>query len=205
MQHLTYRALDGPVTLSLTARRSVTAGLDALLARLHSSLPILQPGPDHHGCAVDVLLVSAMAPPPRPERPASCPRPTVVMTPQPDIADEQRWLTSGVRAVLPLGSSAASVARAAEAALEGRVTISQALVARPTADCAALSDTERQWMMALSAGRSVADLASDTGYSERHLRRLLKATYRKLGAGNRAGAIAAFVNRSRPGLLDPSL
>ncbi|MFO7549214.1 MAG: hypothetical protein R6X29_10145 [Acidimicrobiia bacterium] len=59
---------------------------------------------------------------------------------------------------------------------------------------------EAQWLRALAAGTTVADLAATHAYSEREMYRLLADLYDRLGAG---GRIPAIMLAARYGLLDP--
>lgn len=59
---------------------------------------------------------------------------------------------------------------------------------------------EVDWLRALAAGRTVADLAQTYAYSEREMYRLLGDLYERLGV---AGRIPSLVLAARYGLLDP--
>ncbi|HET6209701.1 MAG TPA: hypothetical protein VFD94_04930 [Jatrophihabitans sp.] len=54
-----------------------------------------------------------------------------------------------------------------------------------------LSATEVRWLAALSAGRTVADLARETGYSEREMFRRLHGLYLHMGVCGRTEALLA--------------
>ncbi|MDH3193119.1 MAG: hypothetical protein OEY55_13435 [Acidimicrobiia bacterium] len=53
----------------------------------------------------------------------------------------------------------------------------------------ALSDAEAEWLKALAAGRTVRQIADDSGYSAREMFRLLNRCYLKLGEPTRLGAL----------------
>jgi len=64
-----------------------------------------------------------------------------------------------------------------------------------------LDATELAWLVDLSRGASVVQLAERYGYSERAMFRRLGEVYGRLGASNRAEALVAA---QRLGLLDPA-
>src|SRR5262249_55405296 len=82
------------------------------------------------------------------------------------------------------------------ATLDGEVVM-PAGVARALADGApitrvrlpASSVEQLSWLRRLAAGATVAQLASEAGYSERAMFRLLQTLYRKVGARSRIEAI----------------
>jgi DNA-binding NarL/FixJ family response regulator len=100
------------------------------------------------------------------------------------------------------------IARVAVSAVEGF-----ALVPAPAAAALArrgpdwhrdrppLDATELAWLVDLSRGASVVQLAERYGYSERAMFRRLGEVYGRLGASNRAEALVAA---QRLGLLDPA-
>lgn len=55
----------------------------------------------------------------------------------------------------------------------------------------ALAATEVRWLAALSAGRTVLDLARETGYSEREMFRRLNGLYVRMGVCGRTEALLA--------------
>ena len=61
-----------------------------------------------------------------------------------------------------------------------------------------VSTDEADWLRAMAAGATVAEIAVDVGYSERAMFRNLKALYTRIGARNRTEAL---LWASRHGLL----
>jgi DNA-binding NarL/FixJ family response regulator len=55
------------------------------------------------------------------------------------------------------------------------------------------------WLLALSRGQTVVELADDVGYSERSMFRKLHELYERLGVTNRS---AALLEAQRLGLLE---
>jgi DNA-binding NarL/FixJ family response regulator len=102
----------------------------------------------------------------------------------------------GARSVLAREATVCSLERAVAATVEGEAVMPTG-VARVLADGAspapapapALSAEHLSWLRRLAAGSTVAQLASEAGYSERAMFRLLQAIYRKLGARSRLEAI----------------
>ncbi len=62
-----------------------------------------------------------------------------------------------------------------------------------------LSPAERQWLRSLAEGATVVEVAAASGYSARHMRRLLADVYRRLGV---TGRVPALVAAAKLGLLD---
>jgi DNA-binding NarL/FixJ family response regulator len=60
---------------------------------------------------------------------------------------------------------------------------------------------EVEWLLALSRGRTVVELADDVGFSERSMFRKLHDLYDRLGVTNRS---AALLEAERLGLLQPA-
>lgn len=103
-----------------------------------------------------------------------------------------------------LSSGASSIAARASAPEDIRLVVKQALIGRsplPNDVVAALvarlgspedsplSEPERQWLRALSNGVTVARMASDMGYSERAMYRLLRNLYGRMAVRNRTEAV----------------
>ena len=125
----------------------------------------------------------------------------------PELALEMyvKALTLGAAGVVQLDMSSAVTVDIIKSAAQGEVVVprqvahSLAMLAerrRPHTD---LSSGEIEILRALSTGATVVDLAAQRFFSERTLRRQLQGIYLKLGARNRAEAIAAA---TRAGLLD---
>jgi DNA-binding NarL/FixJ family response regulator len=106
--------------------------------------------------------------------------------------------------VRALSSGASSLAARAARPEEIRLVVTQALIGRsplPNDVVAALvarlgspeesplSEQDRQWLRALSNGVTVARMASDMGYSERAMYRLLRNLYGRMSVRNRTEAV----------------
>jgi DNA-binding NarL/FixJ family response regulator len=103
-----------------------------------------------------------------------------------------------------LSSGASSVAARAARPEDIRLVVTQALAGRsplPNDVVAALvarlgspeenplSEQDRQWLRALSNGVTVTQMASDMGYSERAMYRLLRDLYGRMSVRNRTEAV----------------
>jgi DNA-binding NarL/FixJ family response regulator len=106
--------------------------------------------------------------------------------------------------VRALSSGASSLAARAARPEEIRLVVTQAMIGRsplPNDVVAALvarlgspeesplSEQDRQWLRALSNGVTVARMASDMGYSERAMYRLLRNLYGRMSVRNRTEAV----------------
>jgi DNA-binding NarL/FixJ family response regulator len=107
-----------------------------------------------------------------------------------------RAMRTGASSVLPREVTVRSLERAVAATLDGEAVmptgVARALAGsvRPApARGPALSAEQLSWLRQLAAGSTVARLASEAGYSERAMFRLLQGLYRKLGARSRIEAI----------------
>jgi DNA-binding NarL/FixJ family response regulator len=107
--------------------------------------------------------------------------------------DGARAVRAGARSVLPRGVAQDSLRRTVEATMDG-----QAVLPAAVADLL-LSGRDQQtetvdparigWLGKLASGTTVAQLATQAGYSERAMFRLLAALYREMGARNRIEAV----------------
>ncbi|MFH8220075.1 hypothetical protein ACH4C2_12410 [Streptomyces sp. NPDC018057] len=125
------------------------------------------------------------------------PRPLVVALPSADNAFlGVRAVRAGARSVVAREATVSALQRAVSATLDGEavmpIEVADLLVTGrggraphgpvPSADQIA-------WLRRLSDGWTVSRLASDTGYSERAMYRLLRAFYQRIGVGTRLEAI----------------
>ncbi|MEU5796997.1 hypothetical protein ABZ800_26225 [Streptomyces sp. NPDC047813] len=125
------------------------------------------------------------------------PRPLVVALPSADSASlGVRAMRAGARSVVAREATVSALQRAVSATLDGEAVmpteVADLLVSGrggrasrgpvPSADQIA-------WLRRLSDGWTVSRLASDTGYSERAMYRLLRAFYQRIGVGTRLEAI----------------
>ncbi|MGW7518704.1 hypothetical protein ACWGJ2_24265 [Streptomyces sp. NPDC054796] len=125
------------------------------------------------------------------------PRPLVVALSSADDASlGVRAMRAGARSVVAREATASTLQRAVSATLNGEAVmpanVADLLVtgrggrvrrgSTPSAEQVA-------WLRQLSDGRTVSQLAFDTGYSERAMYRLLRALYQKLGVSTRLEAI----------------
>jgi DNA-binding NarL/FixJ family response regulator len=106
-----------------------------------------------------------------------------------------RAARSGARSVLSRQVSAEVLQRTVAATIDGQAVLPAAvaavLVAGAVKDArAGEPPAERlSWLRALAAGCTVAQLASQVGYSERAMFRLLRVLYRDMGVGSRVEAL----------------
>jgi DNA-binding NarL/FixJ family response regulator len=107
-----------------------------------------------------------------------------------------RAVRTGARSVLPREVTIHSLERAIAATLDGEAVmpaeVAQGLagdVRLAPAHAPVLSAEQLLWLRQLAAGSTVARLASQAGYSERAMFRLLQALYRKLGVHSRIQAV----------------
>jgi DNA-binding NarL/FixJ family response regulator len=117
-----------------------------------------------------------------------------------DMAGAVRAVTAGAIGVLPRDASVEETRAALTALVDGRVTLPLDVLRglRGTATPepgAALTAREIGWLRDLAQGATVARIASDAGYSERMMFRLLRDVYTRLGAESRAEALMAARDR----------
>ncbi|MEW1585240.1 DNA-binding response regulator [Micromonospora vinacea] len=103
-----------------------------------------------------------------------------------------RAIRSGARSVLPRGAVAPLLRRTVEATLDGQSVMPTGVmtaVLGAAADTIPLPTAGAVWLRELAAGTTVAQLALQSGYSERAMFRLLRALYKQMGASSRVEAI----------------
>lgn len=116
----------------------------------------------------------------------------------------QPALQAGANSALEQHASLDLVVEAVLHALEGRTVLptpmARDLVVGPAEPpTVELSPDERQWLRALAAGSTVAEIAEDAAYSNREMHRLLRGIYDRLGAENRSQAL---ISVARQGIVD---
>jgi DNA-binding NarL/FixJ family response regulator len=126
--------------------------------------------------------------------PAPCS--VVVLLDEDSVAAGVRAVRTGARSVLMRNASAGMLRRAAAALLDGQSVLPASVVAALSAGIGAvggrsvaLSTEKLVWLRALAAGRTVAQLAEQVGYSERAMFRLLRSLYREMGVHGRVEAL----------------
>ncbi|MGN9908615.1 DNA-binding response regulator [Phytohabitans sp. LJ34] len=127
----------------------------------------------------------------------SRPRPLVIAVTADDSAGSgARAVRLGARSVLSRQATVRAVERAVAATIEGEAIMPAAVASalsatrQPvTASQVGLSGEQIAWLRSLSAGRTMAALAKEAGYSERAMYRLLRAVYEQLGVRTRLEAI----------------
>jgi DNA-binding NarL/FixJ family response regulator len=124
------------------------------------------------------------------------PRPPIIAVTTEDSGSGVRALLLGARSVLLRSADVPAVERAVVATVEGEAVMPAAVAnalctARPPAQVSrpALSAEQVAWLRDLSAGRTVAALAKEAGYSERAMYRFLRDVYARLGVRTRIEAI----------------
>lgn len=120
----------------------------------------------------------------------------VVLLEEESAATGVRAVYTGARSVLARRVPAEVLRRTVSATIDGQAVLPAAVVAALVADSAVdaappqmLSAEKLSWLRALAAGTTVAQLASQVGYSERAMFRLLRALYRDMGVSSRVEAL----------------
>jgi DNA-binding NarL/FixJ family response regulator len=120
----------------------------------------------------------------------------VVLLGEESVEAGVRAVRAGARSVLARQVSAGVLRRTVSATIDGQAVLPAAVAAMlasgdtvgPGAD-RALTAERVPWLRALAAGGTVAQLASQEGYSERAMFRLLRSLYRDMGVGGRVEAL----------------
>lgn len=102
-----------------------------------------------------------------------------------------RAVRAGARSVLPRGAASDTLRRTVEATMGGQAVL-PAAVAELLASAGPVDDLPADrigWVGKLASGVTVAQLATQAGYSERAMFRLLAGLYRDMGVRNRLEAI----------------
>ena len=122
--------------------------------------------------------------------------PLVVVVDVDDVSAVAAWIRQGAVAVVAEGDEPTQYIRAVEAARTGRsvmtIQTARAMAQRvpESSDLSTwISTDERTWLAEMAAGKTVAELASDLGYSERAMFRNLRRLYVRLGVKNRTEAL----------------
>ncbi|HET9138888.1 hypothetical protein [Actinophytocola sp.] len=125
------------------------------------------------------------------------PRPLVVALPSDDVSSlGVRAMRAGARSVLARAATVPALQRAVSATLDGAAVMPADVADLLVAERGGLpprrsapSAQQVDWLRRLAGGWTVSRLASDTGYSERAMYRLLRALYRQIGVSTRLDAI----------------
>lgn len=121
----------------------------------------------------------------------------VAVLPTLELDGYVRALGAGAAGVVYVDTSSVITAEVVVSATQGEVVLprqaaqSIAFLAQREKPDSDLNEAETALLRAVSAGRTVADIAKELHYSERTVRRHLQSVYIKVGAKNRAEAIAA--------------
>ncbi|MBG0568450.1 response regulator transcription factor [Actinoplanes aureus] len=123
----------------------------------------------------------------------------VALLEQVTVADSVRALRAGASCVVPRDTSPSALQEAFGAAVRGQslvsievlraLTVPSGTAPAPAPASNQPSPDERKWLRELARGTTVGRLASDVGYSERMMFRLLRDLYTRLGADNRTDAL----------------
>jgi DNA-binding NarL/FixJ family response regulator len=125
------------------------------------------------------------------------PHPLVVALPSSDVSSlGVQAMRAGARSVLTRAATVSALQRAVSATLDGEAVmptdVADLLVAerggRPPRRSTP-SAHQVAWLRRLADGWTVARLASDTGYSERAMYRLLQSLYQQIGVRTRLEAV----------------
>ena len=132
--------------------------------------------------------------------------PVVAVLDEVDLASVARSIRAGATGVLGEHDDPDEVVTTLDRAMRGRVVLPLEVVAAMARMVPEESDTsswvsatEVEWLRWMARGGTVADLAEDTGYSERAMFRQLKTMYERLGVRNRTEAL---LWASQRGLLE---
>lgn len=125
------------------------------------------------------------------------PHPLVVALPSGDASSlGVQAVRAGARSVLTRAATVRAMQRAVAATLDGEAVMPAEVADLLTADrgrrpprLPAPSARQVAWLRRLADGWTIARLASDTGYSERAMYRLLQALYQQIGVSTRLQAI----------------
>lgn len=110
------------------------------------------------------------------------------------VASGVRAIQTGARTVLPRDVRAGALEHAVHVTLDGQAVMPAEVAVTlacgtSAADHGSLSAEQLQWLRHLADGMTVARLATEAGYSERAMYRLLRKLYWQLGVHNRMQAI----------------
>lgn len=122
--------------------------------------------------------------------------PAVAVLPELTLADVAAAIRAGATAVIGEDESTEAYHTVLAAAMSGRTAVPKDLAkalamrvpSRPDAD-AWITDAEAGWLRHLAAGRTVATIAEEVGFSEREMFRMLHDLYVRIGVRNRTEAI----------------
>jgi DNA-binding NarL/FixJ family response regulator len=122
--------------------------------------------------------------------------PLVVLLGEESATAGVRAVRAGARSVLARQVSAEVLRRTVSATIDGQAVLPAEVAALLAAGYGAdvvparmLSAERLSWLRTLAAGSTVAQLASQAGYSERAMFRLLRSLYRDIGVGGRVEAL----------------
>jgi DNA-binding NarL/FixJ family response regulator len=124
-------------------------------------------------------------------------RVVVAVLPELLLEDYIRALSAGASGVVYVDTSSAITVDVISAAVNGEVVLplqaahNMAVLAKRLKPSTDLTPPEVELLRAVAAGRTIVELARETYFSERTVRRHLQSLYLKLGVQNRAEAIAA--------------
>lgn len=135
--------------------------------------------------------------------------PVVAVVADPSVGQVARLIRAGAAAVIDENQSSLAFSAVVGEALDGRASLPSRFV-RAMAETVPdtddldrwLTPEESGWLRTMADGKTVAELASEYGYSERALFRLLRRLYTRIGVRNRTEAL---IWASRSGLLAPEV
>jgi len=122
--------------------------------------------------------------------------PAVALLPEVTV-DGYRWaLRSGATSALGRDAPPEDIietlcsACRGQATMPAQIALAMAMAVGPE-EHPALTDAEVRWLIALSEGRTVVELARESGYSEREMFRRLNGLYGHMGVSGRTDALLA--------------
>lgn len=120
----------------------------------------------------------------------------IVLFDELDNATAARAIRAGASSVLSRNATAATLCRTVEATLDGQTVLPSGAAGALAAGGAVGADDpmtpsaqQLDWLRHLADGNTVARLASDAGYSERAIYRMLQVLYQQMGVAGRLQAI----------------
>lgn len=129
----------------------------------------------------------------------------IAVLPEPILEEYVHALALGASGVVPFNTSSLITAAVIEAATHGEVLLprhaahSISVLAQRLTPKTDLSADDAELLKAISAGHTIVEIARQSYFSERTVRRHLQSLYMKLGVRNRAEAISAA---TRMGMID---
>lgn len=126
--------------------------------------------------------------------------PLIALLEEPTPSEWRRVFLAGANSAIDLDSEPAAIVDAIRFSLRGYVLVRYPTMARLIADseptsASPLDQQEATTLRLLASGISISRIAQDLNYSERHLRRILRGIYAKLGTTSKSAALIEAAHR----------